>query len=145
MAVGIGLGSSASASGGLSRRGDPAVLATAAVVLGQIRKAKSAAKVSMRAEAARVIVRVPSPEAADAVRASEDDLRAAGNVADFSFVLARGRRAGDRGHAGGAGYLLSRGSGPVGSRGIGRVVDWSFWSEPVDGPNRSTARSPTSS
>jgi valyl-tRNA synthetase len=70
--------------------GDPSVLATAAVVLGQIRKAKSAAKVSMRAEAARVIVRVPSPEAADAVRASEDDLRAAGNIADFSFVLVPG-------------------------------------------------------
>ena len=70
--------------------GDPAVLATAAVVLGQIRKAKSEAKVSMRAEAARVIVGVPSPEAADAVRASEDDLRAAGNIADFSFVLVPG-------------------------------------------------------
>jgi hypothetical protein len=42
-----------------------------------------------------------------------------------------------------AGYLLSRGSGPVGSRGIGRVVDWSLGSEPVAGPNRSTARSPT--
>ena len=54
------------------------------------------------------------------------------------------RRAGDRGHAGGPGYLLSRGSGPVGSRGIGRVVDWSLGSEPVAGPNRSTARSPTS-
>ena len=70
--------------------GDPAVLATAAVVLGQIRKAKSAAKVSMRAEAERVIVRVPSTEAGDAVRASEDDLRAAGNIADFSLVLAAG-------------------------------------------------------
>jgi valyl-tRNA synthetase len=66
------------------------VLATAAVVLGQIRKAKSAAKVSMRAEAARVIVGVPSPEAAYAVRASEDDLRAAGNIADFSFALVPG-------------------------------------------------------
>ncbi len=65
--------------------GDPAVLATAAAVLGQVRKAKSEAKVSMRAEAARVVVRGPSA-AADAVRASEDDLRAAGNIADFSFV-----------------------------------------------------------
>jgi valyl-tRNA synthetase len=85
---------SASASGSASAEtggvGDPSVLATAAAVLGQIRKAKSAAKVSMRAEAARVIVRVPSPEAAEAVRASEDDLRAAGNIADFSFVLAPG-------------------------------------------------------
>ena len=75
---------------GVGGVGDPSVLATAAVVLGQIRKAKSEAKVSMRAEAARVIVRVPSPEAADAVRASEDDLRAAGNIADFSFVLVPG-------------------------------------------------------
>jgi len=70
--------------------GDPSVLATAAAVLGQIRKAKSAAKVSMRAEAARVIVRGPTANAADAVRVSEDDLRAAGNIADFSFALVPG-------------------------------------------------------
>jgi valyl-tRNA synthetase len=63
--------------------GDPAVLETAAAVLGQVRKAKTAAKVSIRAEAARVIVRGPD---AVAVHASEDDLRAAGNIADFSFV-----------------------------------------------------------
>jgi valyl-tRNA synthetase len=69
--------------------GDPSVLATAGAVLGQIRKAKSEAKVSMRAEAARVVVRGPD-DAADAVRASEGDLRAAGNIADFSFVLAPG-------------------------------------------------------
>jgi valyl-tRNA synthetase len=69
--------------------GDSPVLATAAAVLGQIRKAKSEAKVSMRAEAARVVVRGPA-SAADAVRMSEDDLRAAGNVADFSFVLVPG-------------------------------------------------------
>jgi valyl-tRNA synthetase len=70
--------------------GDPSVLATAAAVLGQIRKAKSAAKVSMRAEAARVTVRGPSADVADAVRASEEDLRAAGNIADFSFALVPG-------------------------------------------------------
>src|SRR6202034_2807471 len=52
--------------------GDPAVLATAAAVLGQIRKAKSEAKVSMKAEAARVIVRGPL-DAADAVRVTEPD------------------------------------------------------------------------
>jgi valyl-tRNA synthetase len=69
--------------------GSEPVLATAAAVLGQIRKAKSEAKVSMRAEAARVVVRGPA-SAADAVRMSEDDLRAAGNVADFSFVLVPG-------------------------------------------------------
>jgi valyl-tRNA synthetase len=69
--------------------GDPSVLATAAAVLGQIRKAKSAAKVSMRAEVARVVVRGPS-DAADAVGVSEDDLRAAGNIADLAFVLVPG-------------------------------------------------------
>jgi valyl-tRNA synthetase len=63
--------------------GDPAVLATAADVLGQVRKAKTAAKLSIRAEAERVVVRGPDEAA---VRASESDLRAAGNVADFSFV-----------------------------------------------------------
>jgi valyl-tRNA synthetase len=62
--------------------GDPAVLATAAAVLGQVRKAKSAAKLSIRAEAARVVVRGPDEAV---VRASEDDLRAAGNIADFAF------------------------------------------------------------
>jgi valyl-tRNA synthetase len=80
-----GSGSGAGPAGGV---GD-AVLATAAAVLGQIRKAKSEAKVSMRAEAARVIVRGPG-DAAEAVRASEGDLRAAGNIADFSFVLVPG-------------------------------------------------------
>jgi valyl-tRNA synthetase len=62
--------------------GDPAVLATAAAVLGQVRKAKTEAKLSIRAEAAHVVVRGPDEAA---VRASESDLRAAGNIADFSF------------------------------------------------------------
>jgi valyl-tRNA synthetase len=62
--------------------GDPAVLATAAAVLGQVRKAKTEAKLSIRAEAARVVVRGPDEAT---VRASEPDLRAAGNIADFSF------------------------------------------------------------
>ena len=65
------------------------MLATAAAVLGQIRKAKSEAKVSMRAEAARVIVRGPA-WVADVVRLSEGDLRAAGNMADLSFALVPG-------------------------------------------------------
>jgi valyl-tRNA synthetase len=65
--------------------GDPAVLETAAAVLGQVRKAKTAAKLSIRAEAARVVVRAPDEAA---VRASEHDLRAAGNIADFSFEYA---------------------------------------------------------
>jgi valyl-tRNA synthetase len=47
-----------------------------------VRKAKTAAKLSIRAEAALVVVRGPDEAA---VRASESDLRAAGNIADFSF------------------------------------------------------------
>src|SRR3984885_5181736 len=66
--------------------GDPAVLATAAAVLGQVRKAKTEAKLSIRAEAARVVVRGPDEAA---VRASEPDLRAAGNITDFAFVSAQ--------------------------------------------------------
>ena len=85
--VGIGVGVASDAEQGGA--GDRLVLATAAAVLGQIRKAKSEAKVSMRAEAARVIVRGPSG-AVDAVRLTEDDLRAAGNIADLSFVLVPG-------------------------------------------------------
>ena len=61
--------------------GDPAVLAVAADVLGQVRKAKTAAKLSMRAEATRVVVLTPDPEA---VTASGGDLMAAGNIADLS-------------------------------------------------------------
>jgi valyl-tRNA synthetase len=61
--------------------GDPAVLAVAADVLGQVRKAKTAAKLSMRAEAARVVVLAPDP---DAVTASWADLIAAGNITDLS-------------------------------------------------------------
>ena len=71
--------------GGAGVAGDPAVLATAAAVLGQVRKAKTEAKLSIRAEAARVVVRGPDEAV---VRASEADLRAAGNIADFLFVPA---------------------------------------------------------
>ncbi|HVT66154.1 MAG TPA: valine--tRNA ligase [Trebonia sp.] len=60
--------------------GDPAVLATAAAVLGQVRKAKSEAKLSMRAQAARVVVLAPDP---DIVSASGADLMRAGNIADL--------------------------------------------------------------
>ncbi len=107
--------------------GDPAVLATAAAVLGQVRKAKSEAKLSMRAEAARVVVRGPDEAA---VRASESDLRAAGNIADFAFDRPRlssaprsssRRRSRPERVSASAGYRRSRGSrgsGPVGSRGM---------------------------
>jgi valyl-tRNA synthetase len=67
------------------QEGDPAVLATAAAVLGQVRKAKTAARQSIRAEAERVVVRGPDEAT---VRAAESDLRAAGNIADFAFLAA---------------------------------------------------------
>jgi valyl-tRNA synthetase len=68
-----------------SPAGDPAVLVTASAVLGQVRKAKTAAKLSIKAEAERVIVRGPDEAA---VLAAEADLRAAGNIASFSFLSA---------------------------------------------------------
>ncbi|MEV1171295.1 valine--tRNA ligase [Nonomuraea sp. NPDC049784] len=60
--------------------GDPAVLAVASEVLGQVRKAKSEAKQSMRAEVSRLTV--SAPEVA-LVRQAQDDLCAAGNVEEF--------------------------------------------------------------
>jgi valyl-tRNA synthetase len=63
--------------------GNPAVLETAATVLAQIRKAKSEAKVSMRAEASQVIVRGPDLEL---MRACARDLVAAGNIGKLSLV-----------------------------------------------------------
>ncbi len=63
--------------------GDPAVLADAAIVLSAMRKAKSEAKVSMRAAIA--IAKVSGPLAAiDRVRTSAEDLTAAGNVASLT-------------------------------------------------------------
>jgi valyl-tRNA synthetase len=63
--------------------GDPTVLRVAAAVLGQVRKAKTAAKVSIKAVAAGVVVRGVD---AGVARAFADDLRAAGNIADLTFV-----------------------------------------------------------
>src|SRR5690606_33225212 len=60
--------------------GDPAVMDGVAEVLGRVRKAKSEAKVSMRAEVSRLTVETP---AFDAIRAAQDDLCAAGNVEEF--------------------------------------------------------------
>jgi valyl-tRNA synthetase len=61
------------------------VLTLAAGVLGQVRKAKSAAKLSKRAEAALVVVRGPEP---GLVTVSGTDLMAAGNIADLSVSYA---------------------------------------------------------
>ncbi|HUR01444.1 MAG TPA: class I tRNA ligase family protein, partial [Nonomuraea sp.] len=60
--------------------GDPAVLTVASDVLARIRKAKSAVKLSMRAEVSRLTV--SGPEIA-LVRLAQDDLCGAGNVEEF--------------------------------------------------------------
>ncbi|NUR87862.1 MAG: valine--tRNA ligase, partial [Nonomuraea sp.] len=68
----------------LSVAGDPSVLTVASEVLRQVRKAKSAAKASMRAEVSLLTVEGP----AELIRQAQDDLCAAGNVEEF--VLADG-------------------------------------------------------
>ncbi|MFI6292125.1 valine--tRNA ligase [Nonomuraea sp. NPDC050790] len=60
--------------------GDPAVLSVASEVLRRVRKAKSEAKLSMRAEVSRLTV--TGPEIA-LVRLAQDDLCGAGNVEEF--------------------------------------------------------------
>jgi valyl-tRNA synthetase len=60
--------------------GDPAVLEAVAEVLRQVRRAKSEAKLSMRAEVSRLLV---SGAEAELVRHAQDDLCAAGNVEEF--------------------------------------------------------------
>ena len=64
--------------GELPTGGDPAVLAATSDVLRQVRRAKSAAKVSMRAEVARAAVR-----GAGVRELAGSDLRAAGGIADL--------------------------------------------------------------
>jgi valyl-tRNA synthetase len=61
---------------------DPAVLEVAAAVLGEVRKAKTAARASMRAEVARAVVRDRAPRLA-ALAAARDDVAEAGHVADL--------------------------------------------------------------
>ncbi|MFI6386256.1 valine--tRNA ligase [Nonomuraea sp. NPDC050540] len=60
--------------------GDPAVLTVASEILRRVRKAKSEAKQSMRAEVSRLTV--TGPEVA-LVRLAQDDLCGAGNVEEF--------------------------------------------------------------
>jgi valyl-tRNA synthetase len=67
----------------LTGGGDPAVLAATADVLRQVRRAKSAAKVSMRADVERAAVR-----GADVGRVADADLRAAGRIADLALEAA---------------------------------------------------------
>jgi valyl-tRNA synthetase len=62
--------------------GDPAMLRDVSVVLSLVRKAKSEAKVSMRADVARVVVTGPADALAH-VLAAADDLRATGRIAEL--------------------------------------------------------------
>ncbi len=63
--------------------GDPALLRDVSIVLSLVRRAKSEAKVSMRADVARVFVTGPA-EALQHVLAAADDLRATGRVAELA-------------------------------------------------------------
>jgi valyl-tRNA synthetase len=66
--------------------GDPAVLAAVGEALAGVRKAKSDAKVGMRAEVSRVLLAGPRAWA-ERVRAAEADLRAAGRISgDLVFA-----------------------------------------------------------
>jgi valyl-tRNA synthetase len=67
--------------------GDPAVLAVAGEVLGEIRRAKSEAKRSMRADVASVVVAAPSDRLAS-LAPVEGDVRAAGVVQDLQVTEA---------------------------------------------------------
>ncbi|MBO2453916.1 valine--tRNA ligase [Actinomadura barringtoniae] len=60
--------------------GDPAVLAATAEALRQVRKAKSEAKASMRADVSRALVR-----GAEVGRIARNDLTAAGRIADLAL------------------------------------------------------------
>jgi valyl-tRNA synthetase len=64
----------------LAGDGDPLVLDVASEVLGEVRKAKTAAKVSLRAEVQCALVR-DTPERLAALRRGEADLRTAANIA----------------------------------------------------------------
>ena len=69
--------------------GDSAVVADVALALSGIRKAKSEAKASMRADVERATVSAPAG-AADRLRLAAADLAAAGRVAAFDVVEADG-------------------------------------------------------
>ncbi|MCX9189960.1 valine--tRNA ligase [Carbonactinospora thermoautotrophica] len=74
---------------GLAAGADTAVMSAATEVLTQIRKAKSDAKLSMRADVAHVTVRGPE-KLLTPVRAVERDLAAAGRVQRFELVETEG-------------------------------------------------------
>ncbi|HEU4332831.1 MAG TPA: valine--tRNA ligase [Lapillicoccus sp.] len=70
---------------GDARSADPAVLAAVAEALTGIRKAKSDAKVGMRAEITTMTLAGPSAQL-DRVRTAEGDLRSAGRVRDLTYA-----------------------------------------------------------
>jgi valyl-tRNA synthetase len=73
----------------LPTAGDPAVPAVAAEALTAVRKAKSEAKQSMRADVASATVTAPAAQVA-VVEAARSDLTAAGRIADLSVVAGDG-------------------------------------------------------
>jgi valyl-tRNA synthetase len=71
---------------GDARAADPAVLAAVGEALTGIRKAKSDAKVGMRAEITAMTLAGASAQL-DRVRTAEGDLRSAGRVRDLTYVV----------------------------------------------------------
>jgi valyl-tRNA synthetase len=69
----------------LPEGGNPALLDGAADVLGQVRKAKTEAKQSMRAEVDVIVVTAPD-ELAALVRAAEGDVKEAGRIASVDYA-----------------------------------------------------------
>ncbi|MGY2078560.1 valine--tRNA ligase [Modestobacter sp. SYSU DS0657] len=69
--------------------GDPAVVTAAAEVLSAVRKAKSDAKASMRADVATTTVTAPAARVA-AIEAARADLADAGRIAELSIVPGEG-------------------------------------------------------
>jgi valyl-tRNA synthetase len=65
--------------------GDPAVLDAAAAVLGQVRRAKTEAKVSQRTPVARVTVTAPAEQLVR-LAAAASDVQAAGSIAELTLV-----------------------------------------------------------
>jgi len=67
-----------------ARAGDPEVLTAATDVLTAVRRAKSEAKVSMRADVGRTVVTAP-PDVLARLELAETDLRAAGRIEQFQL------------------------------------------------------------
>src|SRR5262249_35248992 len=68
----------------LAENGEARLLESVAVILSAVRRAKSEAKLSMKAQASSVVV-TGQPDALTLVERAADDLRTAGNVVDLVF------------------------------------------------------------